>query len=402
MKCPACGKENKDGDLYCYRCGAKLTGEDVTETIGEVDVAKPVNQKKSVFKYISFGLICLAILLMFVGWFGDTILTYTNVSYAGSSQNSLIGCGIKYYFQKGFENIKVYQSYQEPYAYNLGVTTLVINLITYIGLLVTILLCGTFAVLASGRKTFGKKYIHNPLYYVRFIFVAAFIHIGYSLMTNHGFEKANIYGATMNVGVLLGWGAILVIIGLIIAVVASYLEKLGDGWQELDVKSKISDLMHYGALAALMIAILFVSCGSLYADLNNAGQDGYVINTPYSYLSAITLRISYGASADGFALFVSALGFLFQLITLGFVVIGYFKLKHREKTTGPSFFIAGSITYLASIICGIIAGAKYYESAAMINVFLSTFAYLAFFFLAIGIALAYVSKSFFCKAKKNA
>ena len=151
-----------------------------------------------------------------------------------------------------------------------------------------------------------------------------------------------------------------------------------------------------------MIAILFVSCGSLYADLNNAGQDGYVINTPYSYLSAITLRISYGASSDGFALFVSALGFLFQLITLGFAVIGYFKLKHREKTTGPSFFIAGSITYLASIICGIIAGAKYYDGAATIHVLLSTFAYLAFFFLASGIALAYVSKSFFCKAKKKA
>ena len=212
--CPNCGAAVAEDAKFCPKCGAKLgfVEEPKNEVAETEEQPKPAATRKSTFNvkslfiYITLGLVSLAGLFLLIGYFGDIV--------EGSVMGVKARVTVSYYFGKGMDTIKQYKELNEQYLYNYSLVMYVFDCVLYfagmIGSFIALGL-GIAGVLTNIKK---KKEVSFTPFVASVLF--AIPHIVFLGMRES--MKASTSSASLETG--YGWGSQLLIAATFITIIA--------------------------------------------------------------------------------------------------------------------------------------------------------------------------------------
>ena len=221
--CPQCGDNVNKGEKHCSNCGKELAWVDadyssipIPANLRKTSAAKSYNPhtqahstKNNVVRYIFGCVFILAILLLFIGCFGDFVkgnISLLETKYKEGASS------LTYYFKTIYSDIKdIREADQYGYYYGFELFLMFIDVLFYYSMLILVV---TFAVLSTINLI---RYMMNMSELkTSYLIIMLFAVLGHLMVV----ELRNFVGVFSagegSISVSFGWGSVLLLIGSIL------------------------------------------------------------------------------------------------------------------------------------------------------------------------------------------
>lgn len=372
FKCPKCGSEVTKDSKFCRKCGNELIWDNVdynhipvpvkaeeetapaAQTVQTVQAAprKRADVNK-IFGFISLGLISLAVLLLFIGWFGDTLSLNGSAllrSYAGDSSSARLD--ITWFFGRSFDSVKSLKEYEGQGAYVFALIFTILNTLTYVIMLVGILAFGTLAILNAVKKVQGKEVKST---YIGGLIATTLPHIVYTSMLYSTAMSVTGSGRSESINIGLGWGSILVIGALIYLFAASVLELFAKESKGFNKKRLVSSITYTVSLITGLVMLLCLS-GSILSMTEKMSSNSSMTaaSTPYAFTLSTITQMCSDTTTEVPYLYLPILSFFFHILAIIIAVPTFSGLVKKNDSANIVGFACGIFFFIASVIFGII------------------------------------------------
>lgn len=325
IKCPKCGNLNDSDSAFCSECGASLKEEKkatASAPSAPSNVFKTANVQSSV-RLIAVGLMFIAIILAFIGIFGNVVTSTINQS--GSTVSTTTN-SLSYFFKDCWDQLKTIKQIMTENktmgAYAQYVIETIFHFISFLVVFIGIICLVAYFSYRAYKAISTKEKFSLPKFFKILVCVAApyvLLTAFFALASEKSYSTQD-PRAAISAANTFGWGVILLIVSLFIAFASYFIDEILSRSKEKRATFCLTGL----ATLLMLFSLIFGFSGTIHVSSNNS-----------QYVSTST-------SVSVFEFFADALTFLRR-------EYDYSELYITSGTI--TLFVFSIILIFASMIC---------------------------------------------------
>lgn len=328
-KCEKCGATVNPDSKFCPECGAKIDKPVVSVAASETkNETKTISLSPKKVLFMLFNSVMLILLvLMFVGCFGDILVTRVTLSSSSISDSKL---SIEYFFGKAIKDIQENaQHYQYPEYTNYSIFLLILEYFCWIAAIASIVLGFVVSAVNCYRGFINKDYSFKGKFYVLAFTTALPYLLLFSVLneTNITMTSSSLYSGSslttsMTAKTVYGWGTTMILVSVIIGMSLLAIQKIVNAYFEK--KSLIRETICSILKLTFFIVFIFSFGNIIGIDYSESGSvaKGYATvhqifaNELSSYSMNSIKSVPNGATNCMIATFLLFVAALFGVILL--------------------------------------------------------------------------------------
>ena len=349
--CPKCGAPIAEDDKFCKACGAKLSQE--VEKIKE-EVAVPAEEKvvdheenkrkaNRVINIIVSAFMLFAATFLIIGVFGNMLTVTSNL--LGTESNSSIGLT---YFFRDYPNTlrQLFDAYPYKEYFSYSLSMFILESVLYYFGIIACLIFTVFGMIKNIQSITRKQEPHTKL-----MFAA-----GASMLPIVLLLLARIKTESSYINVELGWGASLIVSGLVFTLIGVSILRVG---KSIINKDNVASTVISTGSALVLFVLLLNAFNPLITVKQTVGSQTIKLSSSgimaaesalMRFSSSTSAVLNNGAFVNGLISFVFAIAGLVMLF-----------LAYRTALKGNkvSPIVFAGVTFVALIISASLSVAAY-------------------------------------------